>query len=162
MKKLNEAIQHNDLRGLLSNVISIDQYNSKVDDDKNAVVVAFEASHKDVAADLSQFIETGHSSAIDVDISPGASPDGTYYVFVEFHRDSFLYRYINVMLEDIKNIDDTIEEWQFVSYENNDAPINWNEENFNDNVITSSYEYVLAHDENAKAISERINFLKNY
>ena len=32
---LNEAVQYNDLRGLVSNVISIDQYKSKIGDDKN-------------------------------------------------------------------------------------------------------------------------------
>lgn len=161
--KLNEAIQHNDLRELVSSVVSVDQYNSKVDDDKNAVVVALEVDSKDVALDLSQFIETGHKDAIDVDVSVGATPAGTYYVFVEFHRGSKLFALIDVMLKDIQNVDNSISEWEFVTYEQEDKiPMDWNEDNFNANVITSSYDYILKHDENAKALSERINFLKNY
>lgn len=161
--KLNEAIQHNDLRELVSSVVSIDQYNSKVDDDKNAVVVAFEVENKDVAQDLSQFIETGHKDVIDVDVSVGATPNGTYYVFVEFYRGAKLFKLVDVMLQDIQNVDNSIGEWQFIAYEQEDKiPMDWNEENFNANVITSSYDYIVKHDEKAKALSERINFLKNY
>jgi len=160
---INEAVHHNDLRGLVSNVVSVDQYKSKIGEDKNIVVVAFEVDNKDAAADLSQFVETGHKDAIDVDVSVGASPDGKYTVFAEFNRGSFLFNLINAMLVDIQNIDADIEKWSFVAYKDESVlPQDWNEANFKNTVKTSSYEYVIAHDENAKAISERINFLNNY
>ena len=41
-------------------------------------------------------------------------------------------------------------------------PKEWNRENFDDNVISDKQTYVITHDENAREITERINFLKNY
>ena len=158
---LNEAMQYNDLRGLVSNVISIDQYKSKIDDDKNVVVVAIEVDHLEGASDLSQFIETGHKDAIDVDVSVGPSPEGKYTVFVEFTRGSFLFKLIDVMLQDILNVDNEVESWKFVAYKET-VPKEWTSEEFELAVHTSSYEYVIAHDPDAKVISERIKFLNSY
>jgi len=158
---LNEAMQNNDLRGLVSNVVSIDQYKSKIGDDKNIVVVALEVDHLDAAADLSQFIETGHKDAIDVDVSVGPTPEGKYTVFVEYTRGSFLFNLIDVMLQDILNVDNEVESWKFISYKET-IPKDWTSEEFAAVVHTSSYEYVIAHDKDAKVISERIKFLNSY
>jgi hypothetical protein len=84
------SIQHNDLVDLIEPIISIDQYKSKVGDDKNIVVVAFSIKDPDPAKDLSQFIETGHET-VDVDVSPGPDKDGLYKVFVELERNSKLF-----------------------------------------------------------------------
>ncbi|SVC29464.1 uncharacterized protein METZ01_LOCUS282318, partial [marine metagenome] len=61
------SIQNNDLINLIETTFSVDQYKSKVGDDKNIVVVAFDVKDVDPAKDLSQFIETGHDT-IDVDV----------------------------------------------------------------------------------------------
>ena len=158
---LNEAVQYNDLRGLVSNVISIDQYKSKIGDDKNIVVVAIEVDHVEAAADLSQFIETGHKDALDVDVSVGPTPEGKYTVFIEYTRGSFLFKLIDVMLQDILNVDNEVSSWQFLAYKDT-SPKEWTSEEFENSVQTSSYEYVIAHDPDAKAISERIKFLNSY
>jgi len=158
---LNEAVQHNDLRGLVSNVVSIDQYESKIGYDKNIVVVAIEVNHIDAASDLSQFIETGHKDALDVDVSVGPTPEGKYTVFIEYTRSNFLFRLIDVMLQDILNIDNEVESWKFVAYKDT-IPKDWTSEEFEQSVHTSSYEYVIAHDPDAKVISERIKFLNSY
>tara|TARA_R110002074_G_scaffold57366_4_gene141284 strand:+ start:1080 stop:1577 length:498 start_codon:yes stop_codon:yes gene_type:complete len=158
---LNEAVQHNDLRGLVSNVVSIDQYKSKIGYDKNIVVVAIEVNHIEAASDLSQFIETGHKDALDVDVSVGPTPEGKYTVFIEYTRSNFLFRLIDVMLQDILNIDNEVESWKFVAYKDT-IPKDWTSEEFEQSVHTSSYEYVIAHDPDAKVISERIKFLNSY
>lgn len=159
-KQINEAIQNNDLADLISAVVSIDQYKSKVGDDKEVVVVAFRIKDKDPAADLSQFLETGHS-ALDVDISPGPDVDGMYTVFLELERGAELYEKIDAILRDVQRVDNTIQNWQFNSYES-DSVQPWSKEAFDQNVISNSYDYVIKHDENAKAISERIKFLNKY
>ena len=79
------SIQNNDLIDLIKSTFSVDQYKSKIGDDKNVVVLAFEVKDADPAKDLSQFIETGHD-CIDVDVSPGPDKDGNYKVFVELER----------------------------------------------------------------------------
>ena len=60
-EKIKENIEHNDLKALISDVVSIDQYKSKVAKDNKVVVIAFKIKDKDPAHDLSQFLETGHT-----------------------------------------------------------------------------------------------------
>ena len=74
---------------------------------------------------------------------------------------SFLFNLIDVMLQDILNVDQEVASWQFVSYKDT-IPKEWTSEEFELAVHTSSYEYVIAHDDKAKAISERIKFLNSY
>lgn len=159
--KIFESIHENDLRDLISNVISIDQYKSKIGDDKNVCVVAIKVNNQNPASDLSQFIETGFKDAVDVDISPGPDKDGRYTVFVELNRDSKLFKTIDGLLNDLKQVDHSLENFKFMAYENKTVQ-DWNEENFRASVISDSYEYVLKHNPNAKAISERIRFLNDY
>lgn len=158
--KVNESVQHNDLRSMIENNISVDQYKSKIGKDENIVVIAFKVKDKDPAMDLSQFIETG-TGAIDVDISPGPDDKGIYTVFAEFERKQNLYDLLSKVLEDIKQIDKSIEKWTFTSYENKDLQ-EWGQETFNNSVITSSYDYAIKHNPDAKAIAERIKFLNSY
>lgn len=158
--KINESIQYNDLVDLIDPSISIDQYKSKIDDDANVVVVAFKITDKDPASDLSQYIETGHD-VLDVDVSPGPDKDGKYTVFVELTRDSKLFKNIDSILNDVKQVDTKIEKWLFTSYEDKN-PQEWSEDSFNENVISSSYDYTIAHNPEAKQIAERMKFLKDY
>jgi hypothetical protein len=160
-KKLDEAIQSNDLKALIDPVISIDQYKSKVADDDKAVVVAVKINGIYPAQDLSHFLETGFPEAMDVDISPGPNDKGLYTVFIEFKRDSKLFSNLDRMLEDIKQVDNEINEWTFISYENK-SPQLWSAEAFNTSVVSDSYEYVKRHNKDAAAISERIKFLNKY
>ena len=158
--EINESIKHNDLRGLIAPLVSIDQYKSKLGKDENVAVVAFKINDKDPAQDLSQFIESGYD-CMDVDVSPGPDSDGIYTVFVELERNRKLFDTIDSMLNDIKQVDEDLTGWAFMAYET-DGVLAWNKENFENNVITDSYKYVLKHNPEAKAISERMNFLKGY
>ena len=154
------SIQSNDLKDLIQSTFSVDQYKSKIDDDKNIVVVAFDIKDGDPANDLSQFLETGHET-IDVDVSPGPDKDGFYKVFVEFERNSNLFDNIDAMLKDITRVDESVTSFRFNAYKS-DMPLDWDKENFEKHVYTSSYDYELATNPEAHAISERIKFLNKY
>ena len=158
---LKEGLESNDLRNLVSNLVSIDQYKSKIGDDKNMVVLAIKIQKKDPATDLSSFIEHGTDGLMDVDISPGPDHKGQYSVFVEIERNSRLFQTINRILNDVKRVDHSIEKWSFVCYDNK-QPQEWSREAFDASVITSSYDYVIKHDPNAKEIASRIDFLNKY
>ena len=157
---ISENIKHNDLAGLVKQVFSVDQYKSKLGEDENVIVIAFIVMDQEPAQELSQFLETGHD-VLDIDVSTGPNEDGHYSVFVEIERDTKSFEKINVIINDVKRADTEITNPQFTSYEDK-SPRNWNEENYTKNVINNSYDYVLKHNPEAKAISERINFLKKY
>lgn len=154
------SIQHNDLIDLVQSTFSVDQYKSKVGDDKNVVVLAFDIKDADPARDLSQFIETGHDT-IDVDVSPGPNKEGNYKVFVELERNSKLFDSIDAILRDITRVDESAKDFLFNSYRV-DKPLKWNRQNFENSVYSSSYDYTIAMDPEARAISERIKFLNKY
>lgn len=157
---LKENIKHNDLAELINTTFSVDQYKSKLGEDENIIVIAFVVMDLDPAQELSQFLETGHD-AFDIDVSTGPNEDGHYSVYVEIERDSKAFTRIDDIVKDIERADNNFKSPTFTSYENK-APQPWNEENFNNSVITSSYDYVLKHNPEAQEIKERINFLKKY
>ena len=154
------SIQNNDLIDLIETTFSVDQYKSKIGDDKNVVVLAFEVKDPDPAKDLSQFIETGHDT-IDVDVSPGPNKDGNYKVYVELERNSKLFEVIDSILNDITRVDESAKSFKFNAYKS-DMPAEWNKANFEANVHSSSYDYTIATNPEAHAITERIKFLNKY
>lgn len=81
-----EGLKIGDLKNLVSPTISVDEYNSKLDD--TAIVVGFYISFKDPAEDLNRFIQKSPQDIIDTDISPAPDEDGNYMVFVELPRDN--------------------------------------------------------------------------
>lgn len=159
-QQINEGLNHNDLKGLISSEISIDQFKSKLGKDENVIVIALKIKDRDPAHDLSQFIESGYT-LLDVDTSPGPDDEGNYTVFVEINRDSNAFNFIETMLSDVQHVDNNISNWTFKSYENKEVS-EFNENNFSEGVITDSYQYVIKHNPEAKEIGDRMKFLNNY
>jgi len=166
--KVNESIQHNDLKDLINPVISIDQYKSKIGADTNIIVVGIKVKGDEPSKDLSQFLETGNSNALDVDIGPGPDEDSFYTVFVEFERNSKIFDNIDRVVSDLMQVDDTTTQYTFTSYKN-DMPIDWSKENCEEHIISSSYDYGMKYPQSLKEskcadtkIRERIDFLINY
>ena len=151
---------NNDLKDHVLATVSIDQFKSKLGKDENVVVLAIQVKDAEPAKDLSLFIEKGHD-LIDVDTSPGPSEDGYYKVFVEIARDHKLFATIEKVLTDVQRADNEIEAFMFTSYNAKD-PQPFNRENFDNSVVDNSYDYTIATNPEAKAISERIKFLNNY
>ena len=84
--KLQEGLKAGDLEGVINKRFSVDQYKSKMGDDKNIMVIAFEVDSLAPAKDLERFAETGYKSVMDADATPGTMADGKHRVFVEFER----------------------------------------------------------------------------
>lgn len=80
-QKLNESLFPGDLRDLVSTTVSLDEFESKVDED--AVVLAFSCTEEEPAKDLNNFIEFGPNEVLDTEVSPAPDEDGNYLVFVE-------------------------------------------------------------------------------
>lgn len=106
MANLFEGLKEGDLEQLVLPFISIDEYESKLDDD--SIVVAFFVQDKDPAQDLNRFIQKGPESILDTDVSPAPNEDGYFLVFVEILRDAdFPGRIVSILgsLEGLTRID---------------------------------------------------------
>lgn len=112
--QLFEGLDHGDLKRLITPVLSIDQFKSKMGNDSDIIVLGFIVNGKEPARDLMSFIERGYDWVLDADISSGELDDGQYFVFVEFERSIEAPENINALVEDILNLtEQDIDEWTF-------------------------------------------------
>ncbi len=112
MQLVNEGLKAGDLEGVVSPRFSIDQYKSKMGEDKNIMVLAFTVDGQAPARDLERFAETGCPSVMDADATPGTVEDGKHRVFIEFARKEGVVQNIINFLEDLKKLTN-IEEFQY-------------------------------------------------
>jgi hypothetical protein len=110
--KLFEGLRANDLKDLVDKIFTIDQYKSKMGEDKDIVVLGFKVNDKFPAIDLMEFIEKSYTFILDSDMSQGEERDGKYRVFVELERNDKIGRQIKDMLEGIGQLCDC-SDWKF-------------------------------------------------
>lgn len=98
------SLKKGDLKRLLHTEIHIDEFDSKLGENKDVVVVSLKVYSKEPAQDICGFVEKGYEWVLDADISAGEMDDGDYLVFVELPRDSEAPAHILEMMEDIMNL----------------------------------------------------------
>jgi hypothetical protein len=81
---LTEGLRANDLEDLVLPLLSVDEFESKIDDD--AIVFGFYVSEQDAAEDLNRFLQKSAADLIDTDVSPAPDSQGFFMVFVEMTR----------------------------------------------------------------------------
>jgi len=117
MTKLNEGLEHGDLKRLVHSELHIDEFKSKLGDDEDVCVVSFKIAGKEPAQDLVNFIEKGYEWVVDADVSSGEMDDGDYILFVECDRTPEVAERIYGMMEDLMNItDQEITDWRVRYY----------------------------------------------
>lgn len=84
-KELLEGLRRFDLRGMVDHIVSVDEYNSKIEDD--AIVVAFYVLDEKPAIDLDKFIQNSGIDILDSEASDQNDKNNRWPVFVEFYRD---------------------------------------------------------------------------
>jgi len=107
---INESLQRNDLDGVLSSNITIDEYNGKLQDD--SIVVAFKLDDDGAAADLAFYIEKLPVNILDSEVMDTIDIRGKYTVLVEFRRNAFFKLKLFKLLRLVMNVC-SIKEWTF-------------------------------------------------
>ena len=158
--QIDEAVSKGQLRNLVDAIVSIDQYKSKIDEDRNMVVLAFEVMNEMAAGDLSNFIETGAYDVEDTEVSASTNVDGNYMIYVEMRRGSKLHETIRKILEDVSKLTE-IESWPYNTGKNG---IPQSIDNLEEMIINDPvrYQSVQEADANQKALEDRMRFLARY
>ena len=112
-KKLNEGLRLGDLEGMVLPMLTIDEFSSKIDDNK-MIVVGFYCQEEDPAHDLSNFIERSPATVQDTDVSPAPSKEGYYLTFAEIARNEQFPEHLEKLLQDVSRLTN-IQQWQFTS-----------------------------------------------
>jgi len=112
MTLVNEGLKAGDLEGVVSKRFSVDQFKSKMGEDRNIMVLAFSVEGQAAAKDLERFAETGYKEVLDADATPGSLEDGKHRVFVEFARVEQVDQHIRKFLDDLSKLTN-IETFEF-------------------------------------------------
>lgn len=107
--KIFEGMWANDLEDLLQPLVSIDEYESKVDDE--AISVAFFINDKDAADDLSRFLQKSSVPLLDSDVSPAPDQRGYYLVFCELAQNDRFVENLCSICEEVGQLGG-IDNWQ--------------------------------------------------
>lgn len=114
---INESLQPGDLDHLVLPLISVDEFNSKIDN-RRAIVVAFYCTDKEPAEDLMRFIEGSNLDILDTEVSPAPSTEGYYVVFVEFSRNQDFPTILDDIIQQVTNVADN--KWQLKAWNHDD------------------------------------------
>ena len=114
-KILSEGLKAGDLEYLVSNLIHIDTYASKMGEDQDVIVVSFTCHEQYPAQDLTGYLERGYDYILDADASTGEDEHGNYIVFVEFERTPKFPNQLIRILDDVENLVN-FGDWYFKYY----------------------------------------------
>lgn len=117
---LTEGLRHGDLKEFVSETFTVDQYQSKMGEDRDIVVIGFTVREKHPAMDLVEFIERGYPFILDADMSIGEERNGRYTVFVELERTAKLPGQLKHMFEGVSQLCD-LYDWKFRYHKTNDV-----------------------------------------
>jgi hypothetical protein len=144
---VNEGLKAGDLEGVVSKRFSVDQFKSKMGEDRNIMVLAFSVDGQTPAKDLERFAETGYKEVLDADATPGSLEDGKHRVFIEFARVEQVDQHIRKFLDDLSKLTN-IETFEF-TYHKRTVPFEASAKNLAD-ILPRTPE----------AYSQKINSLK--
>ena len=97
---LQEGMRGGDLEDMVLPLISVDEYESKVD--KNAIVFAFYVNDIEAAMDMNRFIQKSPAMILSTEVSPAPDQNGFYMVFFEFLKNDRLAQNVREVLDEIE------------------------------------------------------------
>jgi len=138
---INEGLELGDLKRLVHPELHIDEFKSKIGDDKDMVVLSFKVAGKEPAIDLVNFLEKGYDCVIDADTSTGEMDDGDYLVFVEITRDKNVHKNIETIMSDMMNVtEQKLSDWR-VRYAKDNKETYFSIESLEELIPSSPEEY---------------------
>jgi hypothetical protein len=100
------TLRAKDLHDMVKPVFEIDNFQSKMGEDENIVVVSFNVNEQQAAKDLVDFIEKGYGFVLDADATPGEIDNNMYKVFVEMERNGKVGQNITELLDGVGKLAD--------------------------------------------------------
>ena len=104
MSIINESLDYLDMEGQIGDVLSIDEYASKMGRDEDIVTLTFIVHCKLAANDLVTWFERGYDWVLDASVSDGELEPGMWLVFVEMDRRSKVPNRIITLLNDLETL----------------------------------------------------------
>lgn len=138
-QQLNEGLRANDLKEFVDELFTVDQYRSKMGEDRDIVVLGFRVTERNPAVDLMEFMERGYQFILDADMSSGEEHDGHYQVFVEIERTPNFPGQLEDLLRGVGQLAN-INEWRF-RYQKGPKSVEYTKETIKEHVPLTPNEY---------------------
>ena len=110
-----EGVEYGDLQSLVSNTVSVAEFEPKTGTEDDVVVVGFYCKDEAPAQDLASFIEKSVVDILDTEVSPNPDEEGYYMVFVEVENEEIMTKAL-ALLDDVSRLTD-IQSWELDFYE---------------------------------------------
>lgn len=120
MMIIDEGLKQGDLTGTILSNISINEYESKLDND--AIVIGFYSIYQDPAKDLNRFIQKSSIPLLDTEVSPSPTPKGYYMVFVEIENSKDFIKNFLTIISNLENLTNN-KKWTFSTVKKNNIPL---------------------------------------
>lgn len=104
MTQLTEGLEYHDMMGLIKPQVHIDEFESRMGDDEDIIVVSFYLRNNQAADDLVNWLEKGYDFVLDADRSPGEIKSNRYLVYAEFQRRPEFVKNFNQVMTDLENL----------------------------------------------------------
>jgi hypothetical protein len=104
MTQLNEGLEYHDMMGLVKPTVHIDEFESRMGDDADVIVVSFYLRNSQAADDLVIWLEKGYDFILDADRSPGEIKPNRYLVYAEFRRSPEFVKNFNQVMTELPNL----------------------------------------------------------
>ena len=98
------SLEHQDLKSVVKDEISIDEFEPKTGEKEDIAVFGFYVTEKSVGDDLANFLEKSSFDFRDVEVTPNPNPDNYYMVFVEIDRQPGMVDMIREVAKDVLNV----------------------------------------------------------
>lgn len=135
------SIEYGDLERTVHAELHIDEFESKMGDNKDVVVVSLKVKGKAPGLDICDFVEKAYEWVLDADVSSGEMSDGDYLVFIELPRDKDSAGHIAEMMQDLMNLTlQDLEEWR-VRYRHSKQDFGLSEEELAQAIPSTAQDY---------------------
>lgn len=104
MSILNESLDYLDMEDQIDDLITVDEYASKMGRDEDIVTLTFSVNSKLAATDLVTWFERGYDFILDASVSDGELEPGKWLVFVEMDRRMKVPNRIITLLSDLETL----------------------------------------------------------
>jgi|TARA_B110000858_G_scaffold198062_1_gene262362 hypothetical protein len=108
---IKEALKHGDLQGVVTNKVSVDEFEPKTGEKEDIAVIGFYVTEQNAGDDLAKFISKSIHEHRDVEVTPNPNEDNLYMVFVEVDRTEGMIEGLRNLCKDIINVSGNLD-WQ--------------------------------------------------
>ena len=139
------TLKYKDLAEQVKPSLFVDEFESKIADDSEIVVLSFLVRNANAALDLVNWFEKGYSYVIDADNSPGEVYLNWHLVYVEIKRRTALIEQIKELLTDLETLTEhTLEDWVIT---HNEKETHYDEKKLTKLIDLSPHVYRINHEE---------------